>query len=163
VIVVSDTSVILNLCFLEQEALLPLLFGTVHAPPQVEAEFVRLATVDARFQGLEFPDHIQRCRPPTTADPWARSPVLHAGEVATLALALELGADLVLMDETEGRAAAAALHLQTMGLLGILIQARSRSLIPALAPLLDRLQSEARFWIAPALRQAILGAANETP
>jgi hypothetical protein len=36
VIVVSDTSVILNLCFLEQEALLPLLFGTVHAPPQVE-------------------------------------------------------------------------------------------------------------------------------
>jgi predicted nucleic acid-binding protein len=32
-----------------------------------------------------------------------------------------------------------------MGLLGILIQARSRSLIPALAPLLDRLQSEARF------------------
>ena len=58
-IVVSDTSVILNLCFLGQEALLPLLFGTVHAPPQVEAEFVRLATVDARFQRLVFPDYIQ--------------------------------------------------------------------------------------------------------
>jgi predicted nucleic acid-binding protein len=47
--------------------------------------------------------------------------VLHAGEIAALSLALELGADLVLMDEAEGRAAATAMHLTTMGLLGILI------------------------------------------
>jgi len=161
VIVVSDTSVILNLCFLGQEALLPQLFGTVYAPPQVEAEFDRLAAADARFQGLVFPAFIQRCSPKTTAHAWAHSPVLHGGEVAALSLALELGADLVLMDEKEGRAAAAALHLRTMGLLGILAQARSRSLIPAISPLLDRLQAEARFWISPALRQATLHAAGE--
>jgi len=47
--------------------------------------------------------------------------VLHAGEIAALSLALELGADLVLMDEAEERAAATALQLTTMGLLGILI------------------------------------------
>lgn len=161
-IVVSDTSVILNLCFLGQEALLPPLFGTVYAPPQVEAEFARLAAVDARFLGLVFPAFIQRCPPKTTAHAWAESPVLHGGEVAALSLALELGADLVLMDETEGRAAAAALHLRTMGLLGILAQARSRSLIPAISSLLDRLQAEARFWISPALRKAVLLAAGET-
>jgi predicted nucleic acid-binding protein len=40
VIVVADTSVILNLCFLGQESLLATLFGTMHAPPQVEAEFL---------------------------------------------------------------------------------------------------------------------------
>lgn len=61
-IVVSDTSVILNLCFLGQEGLLSQLFGTVVAPPQVEAEFVRLASMDARFHGLVFPAFIQRCR-----------------------------------------------------------------------------------------------------
>jgi Domain of unknown function (DUF3368) len=72
------------------------------------------------------------------------------------------GADLVLMDETEGRLAAAALHLRTMGLLGILIQARQRSLIPAISPLLDCLQAKARFWISPALRRAVLLAAGET-
>lgn len=160
-IVVSDTSVILNLCFLGQEALLSQLFGMVYAPPQVEAEFARLAMTDARFRGLVFPDFIQRCLPKTTNHAWAQSPVLHGGEVAALALALELGADLVLMDETEGRAAAAALNLRTMGLLGILAQARNRSLIPAISPFLDRLQAEARFWISPSLRRAALLAAGE--
>jgi predicted nucleic acid-binding protein len=142
--------------------LLLLLFGTISVPPQVEVEFTRFAAVDARFHGLVFPVFIRRCQPKTTTHDWAKSPVLHGGEVAALSLALELGADLVLMDETEGRLAAAALHLRTMGLLGILIQARQRSLIPAISPLLDCLQAKARFWISPALRRAVLLAAGET-
>lgn len=160
-IVVADTSVILNLCFLGQESLLATLFGTVHAPPQVEAEFLRLAGVDVRFLGLEFPEFIQLSAPANTAHAWAQSPVLHAGEIAALSLALELRADLVLMDEAQGRAAATALALTTMGVLGILLQARKRSLIPALAPLLDRLEGEARFWMSAALRVTILRAAGE--
>jgi len=161
VIVVADTSVILNLCFLGQDSLLQVLFGTVHAPPQVRLEFQRLVASDTRFHGLLFPSFIQLTTPLTTDHAWAHSPVLHAGEIAALSLALELGADLVLMDEAEGRAAATALHLTTMGLLGLLLQARQRTLIPAVAPLLDRLQQEARFWIAPSLRAAVLLAAGE--
>lgn len=65
------------------------------------------------------------------------------------------------MDEAEGRAVATSLQLTTMGLLGILIQARQRELIPAVAPLLERLQQEARFWISPPLREAVLRAAGE--
>jgi predicted nucleic acid-binding protein len=76
-------------------------------------------------------------------------------------LALEMGADLVLMDETEGRAVATSLQLATMGLLGVLLQARQLGLIPAVAPLLESLQQEARFWIAPSLREAVLRAAGE--
>ena len=162
-IVVADTSVILNLCFLWQESLLPLLFGTVHAPPQVETEFLRLANVDVRFQGLVFPAFILRMAPLDTAHAWALSPVLHRGEIAALSLALELRADLVLMDEAEGRAAATALKLTTMGLLGILLQARQRGLIASVKPFLDRLEREARFWMAPPLRTAILRAADELP
>jgi predicted nucleic acid-binding protein len=161
VTVVADKSVILNLCFLGQEPLLQRLFGTVHVPPQVPLEFLRLAAADPRFHGLVFPNFIQLTTPLTTAHAWSHSPVLHAGEIAALSLALELGADLVLMDEAEGRAVATALHLTTMGLLGILLQARQRGLIPAVAPLLDRLQQEARFWIAPSLRAAVLRAAGE--
>jgi uncharacterized protein len=161
VTVVSDTSVILNLCFLEQQNLLLELFGTVHAPFQVEAEFQRLAASDRRFLGLQFPAYILRSAPLTTSHPWAYSPVLHSGEVAALSLALELGADLVLMDEAEGRAVATSLDLATMGLLGILLQAKQRTLIPAIAPFLERLQQEARFWIAPSLREAVLRAVGE--
>jgi predicted nucleic acid-binding protein len=162
VIVVADTSVVLNLCLLGQDPLLPLLFGEVHAPPEVEGEFLRLSNRDARFSGLEFPKSIRLASPQTTEHAWADSPVLHRGEIAALSLALELQADLVLMDEAEGRAAAASLKLTTMGLLGILLQARQRSLIPAVAPLLDRLDREARFWMAPSLRAAILRAAGES-
>lgn len=160
-IVVADTSVILNLCFLEQQDLLHTLFGTVYAPLQVEAEFQRLAASDRRFLGLVYPGFIKRANPQSVHHSWAHSPVLHAGEIAALSLALELGADLVLMDEAEGRAVATSLQLTTMGLLGILIQARQRDFIPAVAPLLERLQQEARFWIAQPLRDAVLRAAGE--
>jgi predicted nucleic acid-binding protein len=89
--------------------------------PQVQVEFQRRVTADTRFHGLAFPGFIQLSTPLTTDHAWAHSPVLHAGEIAALSLALERGADLVLMDEAEGRAAATAMHLTTMGLLGILI------------------------------------------
>lgn len=162
-IVVTDTSVILNLCLLRQESLLVSLFGTVLAPTQVVAEFQRLAAVDPRFQGLVFPSFIQRAAPAGLLTNLINPSRLHGGEIAALSLAVERAADTVLMDERAGRAAAAALGLKRMGLLGILIEARQRSLISTVAPLLDRLQTEARFWIAPALRQAILQAANEAP
>ena len=159
--VVADTSVILNLCFLGLQELLPPLFGTVLAPTQVELEFQRLAASDPRFEGLLFPSFIECMTPTARPLALANTPALHLGEIAALTLAVESQADLVLMDEREGRAAAASLGLTTMGLLGVLVQARHRSLIPAVAPLLDRLQTSARFWIAPALRTAILQAANE--
>lgn len=117
--------------------------------------------MDPRFTGLVFPVFIQSTSPLSTAHSWSRSPALHAGEIAALSLALELEADLVLMDEAEGRAVAKALRLATLGLLGILLQARQRHLISSVAPFLARLQEGARFWIAPALRTAVLRAAGE--
>ena len=159
--VVTDTSVVLNLCFLGQQGILVPLFGVLLAPPQVVAEFQRLTSSDPRFQGLVFPASVQIAAPAVSLPALIRDFALHGGELAALSLALEQKADLVLMDEREGRAAAASLGLPTIGLLGILLQARERSLIPALAPLLDRLQAGARFWIAPSLRTSVLRAAGE--
>ena len=42
-IVVTDTSVVLNLVWLRQDALLPAMFDAVLAPPAVVNEFERLA------------------------------------------------------------------------------------------------------------------------
>jgi len=47
VIVVTDTSVVLNLAWLREDRLLAELFGSVLAPPIVREEFERLARVDA--------------------------------------------------------------------------------------------------------------------
>lgn len=64
------------------------------------------------------------------------------------------------MDERRGRAAARRLGLPLFGVLGVLVQARRQGKIPALAPLLQQLQTNG-YRIAPALVAAALGAAGE--
>lgn len=161
--VVTDTSVVLNLCLLRQEAVLLPLFGTIFAPPEVETEFSRLASVDPRFLGLVFPTFIEVVSPASVPPTLTNAKRLHRGEVAALGLAVDRGAELVLMDERAGRAAAGSLGLRCMGLLGILIAARERGLTPPLAPLLDVLQHQARFWFSLSLRTSILQRVGELP
>lgn len=86
---------------------------------------------------------------------------LHQGEREALSLAAELGADAVLMDERAGRAVARSLGLLSIGVLGILVQAKALGLLPVIKPLLDQLHHQARFWIAPALMQHVLSSVGE--
>jgi uncharacterized protein len=162
VTVVTDTSVVLNLCVIGRQEVLPVLFGDILAPTIVVQEFQQLASSVSRFQGLTFPVFIRQTSPKSLLPSLTASGRLQAGEIAALSLAVELRADAVLMDETAGRHAAVALGLRPVGLLGVLLEARQRSLIPALAPLLDRLESEAQFWVSPTLRAAILSDAGES-
>jgi predicted nucleic acid-binding protein len=162
VIVVTDTSVILNLCLLGLEQALPVIFGGVHAPPAVREEFLRLVAFDPRFTSLEFPSFIQ-IHAPSSIHPLLLTPRLHRGEAEALSLTVELNATRVLMDERAGRAAAATLGIPCIGLLGILIESRRRNLISSLEPYLDRLQIEARFWFSQTLRLQVLQLAGEIP
>ena len=161
-IVVTDTSVILNLCLLGLQQTLPVIFGEVHAPPAVRNEFLRLVAEDPRFASLEFPAFIH-ITAVASIHPLLLTPRLHRGECEALSLAVEIKATRVLMDERAGRAAAASLGIPSIGLLGILIEARRQNLISRLAPHLDRLQSDARFWFSPALRIQVLQLAGELP
>ncbi len=160
-IVVTDTSVVLNLCLLGHDGLLPTLFGVVLAPSQVKAEFIRLAASDARFLGLSFPASIQIAGPPVIPAELLRNRRLHAGEIEAIALAVQENADAILMDERAGRIAATALGIRSIGIVGILIEAKASGLIAAIRPLLERLQVEAGFWISASLLQQALAAVNE--
>ena len=160
-IVVTDTSVVLNLCCLKQEKLLSDIFGTVIAPSAVAGEFQRLASIDRRFLDLTFPTFVRIMDPTKVAPSLVGNQKLHAGEIDALSLAVEQKADAVLMDESAGRAAAAGLGLHCVGILGILIQAKITGLVAVIGPLLDELQSKAGFWIAPSLKQRVLDIADE--
>jgi uncharacterized protein len=162
VIVVTDTSVILNLSLLGLQDLLPVIFGEIHAPPIVRSEFLRLVAEDPRFDALEFPDYIH-ITPVAAIHSVFMTPRLHQGEREALSLAVEMKATRILMDERAGRTAAASMGITAIGLLGILIQARRLNFIDHLAPYLDRLQSDARFWFSPALRMQVLQLAGELP
>jgi hypothetical protein len=60
VIVVADTSVLLNLCHVGQIEILSRLFRDVVIPPEVAAEFARLSAQVPRFLGLTLPPWIRQ-------------------------------------------------------------------------------------------------------
>ncbi|TDU68107.1 hypothetical protein EI77_03224 [Prosthecobacter fusiformis] len=159
--VITDTSVVLNLCLIAQEQSLAVVFDEIHAPVTVKLEFERLASEDARFNGLSFPAFIQVHWPTSLWPDLVLDPPLDPGESDSMKLAAWLEADIILIDEAAGRLAAKKLGMKTMGLLGILLEGKSRGLIPSLKPLLNDLSLRGRFWISPALRSSVLKLAGE--
>ena len=86
---------------------------------------------------------------------------LDPGEAASIILAIEVSADVVLLDERRGRRTAAAMGLEVVGLLGILAEAKRRGLIREAKPIVDQLIGEAGFWISAGLYQAFLHSVDE--
>jgi len=153
-IVVSDTFCISNLVTVGAADLLPALFHRVFIPPAVLAELKRFHT--------ELPAFLVTQPPSDTARVARLRQEVDAGEAEAIALALELGADRLLVDETVGRAVARREGLTVIGVLSILLASKQSELIPAIRPLVDRLQHEAGFHIAPALRRDLLQEAKES-
>ena len=86
---------------------------------------------------------------------------LDLGEAESIALALDLQADLLLLDEMEGRHAAQRLGLRVLGVVGILLQAKSNSEIEQARPYLEALRQTAGFYLSDSLLQAALEQAGE--
>jgi len=94
-----------------------------------------------------------------TATPPASLPMLGKGEIAAIALALELG-EPVLMDERLGRQAAAAQGIAVVGSAGILLAAKNKKLIRKVRPVLESWQGMG-YFLSPALITAVLQRAAE--
>jgi predicted nucleic acid-binding protein len=86
---------------------------------------------------------------------------LDAGEAEAIALAVEINADRILIDERRGRQKAIELSLKPIGILGILLKAKQENIISAVKPLLDKLINEADFYVHPNLYNEVLALANE--
>lgn len=85
---------------------------------------------------------------------------LDPGEAETIALALEIRAERVVMDDLDGRRFARRVELNAIGTLGLLLAACLRGELPSLRAEIERLE-EGGFRIGESLRQAVLEAAGE--
>jgi predicted nucleic acid-binding protein len=85
---------------------------------------------------------------------------LDSGEAEVIALAREIKADWVLLDDLDARRFARRVGLSPVGTLGLLLAARLRGKIPSLGTEIQRLQ-EHGFWISDLLKERILKAAGE--
>lgn len=145
-IVVSDISCLSNLIAINRIFLLREMFGTVIIPPPVRAEL--------NTHPLSLPDYLE------TRAPSGRAAVasllaapLHRGEA--IALAEELCADYLLIDQTAGRTVAEVRGLRHIGLHGLLRRAKEQGRIAEVRPELDAPMA-AGFWIAANLRARYL-------
>ncbi|MCD6169647.1 MAG: DUF3368 domain-containing protein [Candidatus Latescibacteria bacterium] len=86
---------------------------------------------------------------------------LEEGEAETIALAHEVEAKVVLLDERDARQAAKRLGLRVLGTIGILIWARRMGKLPSLKEALDALQTRAKFRISRALYERALREVGE--
>lgn len=81
---------------------------------------------------------------------------LDAGEAEAIAIAVEQEAEILLIDEAEGREIAEQLGVRRAGSIGILLRAHREGKISSLKAEMDRLREEAGFWISDALYQQII-------
>jgi len=87
--------------------------------------------------------------------------LLDSGEAEAIELARELRADRLLIDERKGRRLAAKEGLPVIGLLGVVLLAKRKNLIPSARSLLARLEREAGMYLAEDLREAALATVGE--
>jgi hypothetical protein len=141
--------------------ILPALSEQVTVPPAVVQE---LAVGQA--QGVTLPDVTRlawvRVRRPASEPALPLITDLGPGETQVLMLALESRAAVVVLDDALARQVAEMLGLRLTGTLGLLLDAKRAGLVPAVAPLLARLQA-LRFRLAPHTRAAVLKLAGEEP
>ncbi len=160
-IIVSDTSPINNLAAINHLHLLNQLYGTVLIPNAVYQELTDPDFPVAGASEVQTLDWIQTRAVSDRTLTETLSNELDIGEAEAIALAVELQADQVLIDERRGRLIANRLNLRYTGILGILVEAKSQGLIAKVKPLLDALISTAGFWIAEPLYNSVLELVNE--
>lgn len=160
-IVVSDTSPILNLGRIGRLDLLPALFTDVVVPMAVYAELTAFRDDLPRDLDLAAIEWMKVAVPTDWGRVERLSEGLDPGEAEAIALALEHGADLLLIDERRGRRVATESGIRVSGLLGIIVRAKREGLIDLARPLLDDLIGTARFWIGPTLYARVLAELDE--
>lgn len=161
-IVVSDTSPITNLAAVGLLDILHQLYDRVIIP---QAVYDEMASLNYSVPGALEVQTLSWIDSQPVSD-LTRSIELQnqldIGEAEAIILALELQADLLLIDERKGRKVAAQCGVKKInGLLGVLLEAKQKKLISEIKPIVDALIDHQNFRISDRLYSRVLQVAGE--
>lgn len=159
-LVIVNTTPLINLSLIGQIDLLRQLYGEVSIPPAVQAELLqggssRIGIAEVQSAGWI---HVTTLHDPRRAELLMAD--LDRGESEVIALAQELNADLVIIDERLARRHAKRLGLKLTGTLGVLLKAKQQGRVPAIKPLIDQLRQDG-IWLSDGLVIEALKLAGE--
>lgn len=160
-LVISNSSPIMNLAIIGQLHLVQELFGEIIIPKEVWSELIIEGKGKPGTNEIEKAKWIKVEEVQNNSLVKILSKDLDVGESAAIALAIEKKADLLLLDETDARNLAELYNLTKTGIIGILMKAKKRNLIKEIKPMLNKLRIHAHFWIKPDLYDAILSEMGE--
>ena len=157
--IISDSSTLIHLARIGRLPMLREMFGGIIIPPAVWREVVIEGKGRAGAQEVRIAKDAGWIQMVDVAD----KPLLiilkselDNGEAEAIALAIEREADLLLIDETDGRRIAALYDLPKTGVVGVLMRARVEGRIESLRKEFDALRHDGGFWIADALYREAL-------
>jgi len=160
-LVVSDTTAIIHLARIGRLELLKKMYELIYIPHAVYNEIIR----ESHRPGASDVKNATwikkvRVKNSNAVISMKRLP-LDPGEAEAIVLAIELDACMLIIDEKKGRKAARTQSVPVKGLLGILLDAKTRGFIAKVGPIMDQLKKN-QFKIDNVLYNNVLGKAGET-
>ena len=160
-IVVSNTSPLTNLAAIGQFNLLHAIYDEIYIAEGVWQELNAYGKAWPGQQETAASNWISQQKVENQNLVTALQRDLDRGEAESVALALELNADLIILDEREGRHIARHLGLNVIGVLGVLLEAKHKNHIDKVQPQLDLLRQKAGFYLSDSVYIKLLTLANE--
>lgn len=159
--VLADSSVLINLSLIKQLSLLRKKFGEIIIPRAVWIEVVEEGKNREGALEVKNSTWIKVVDVKDIALVKLLSTDLDKGESEAIALAHEINAKLILLDEKDARKRAELLGLKVLGTVGILLLAKRSGYIESLKVQLDDLQQKAKFRISQSLYEKALKEVDE--
>jgi len=162
-LVVSNTSPIMNLAAVGMLDLLRQQFGEVIVPVAVVDE-LKLDTDypgTGEIRSAMTSGWLHQVNLENDRVAMALKRELDDGEAEAIALALQMQIESILMDERDGRSVAKSMGLVPIGVIGVLLRAKQNGDIGSVKGILNKLRDEAGFYITESFLKDILSAVGE--
>lgn len=157
-LVVSDTTTLTNLIKIDLIHLVRKLYGRITIPQAVYDELIEVSA-NEKFLKVANWISVEQVKDRKLVEKLQHT--LDLGESEAIVLAVELKADILIMDERIGRKTAEKYGLRIIGLLGILIGSKKRGYIDSVQSHIDVLIERYGFRVSESVYNKVLRLANE--